>query len=357
MEEIKDFRRREITIYNKTEKGLQRPDFDYRPLCHKPREYAMFKESFKNNPRTILLMGVYDFYHKHYKKFIFVPFLVLIAAFVSIFLHVQQTGDYINKDISLKGGIVLTIQSESAVDISSLGSALVPVFAPNEVSIRLLDAAGRQIGFLVESDLQDISQEKIDEVLATVEQQIGKPLSKDDYSLETVGSALGASFFTQAMKALLLAFIFMGIVVLLYFRSFVPSTGVMLCALSDIVGTVAISNLLGIKFGTASIAALLMLVGYSIDTDILLTTRVLKRKDGTVREAVIGAFKTGMTMTLTSIAAVVIALIFTQSEVIRQIMTVLLIGLALDIIYTWAQNAGILLWYIERKNGNKEDTH
>ena len=43
-----------------------------------------------------------------------------------------------------------------------------------------------------------------------------------------------------------------------------------------------------------------------------------------------------------------VALIFTQSEVIRQIMTILLIGLVVDIINTWIQNAGLLLWYVEK---------
>lgn len=78
-------------------------------------------------------------------------------------------------------------------------------------------------------------------------------------------------------------------------------------ALSDIVVTVAVINILGIKMGTAGIAALLMLIGYSIDTDIMLTTKVLKRKDTSIHKAVRKAFKTGMTMTLTTIAAVTVA--------------------------------------------------
>ncbi len=302
-------------------------------------------------------MGAYEFYHQHYKKLLFVPFIILLIGIFSIIIHIQSTGDFISKDISLKGGIVLTIHGDAPVDIPSLLSLLQPVFDPNEVSVRLLNTAGRQIGFLIESDLQNIAQVKLDEILAAVEQHLGKQLSREEYSLETVGSSLGASFFNQTMKALLLAFIFMGIVVFIYFRTFVPCTGIILCAFSDIVVTVAIANMLGIKFGTAGIEALLMLVGYSIDTDILLTTRVLRRKENSLRDAITGAFKTGMTMTVTSIVAVVVSLIFTQSEVIRQIMVILLIGLVLDILNTWVQNAGILMWYVEKKHGVQEAVH
>ena len=49
-------------------------------------------------------------------------------------------------------------------------------------------------------------------------------------------------------------------------------------------------------------AALLMLIGYSVDSDILLTNRVLKRQ-GNLADKMAGAFTTGFIMTSTAIAA------------------------------------------------------
>ena len=40
----------------------------------------------------------------------------------------------------------------------------------------------------------------------------------------------------------------------------------------------ALIDFLGIEISAAGIAAFLMLIGYSVDTDILLTSRALKRK-------------------------------------------------------------------------------
>lgn len=151
------------------------------------------------------------------------------------------------------------------------------------------------------------------------------------------------------MIAILIAFVFMGVVVFLYFKTIVPSTAVILAAFSDMVITLAIVNILGIKLSTASIAAFLMLIGYSVDTDILLSTRVLKRKGGDVISRVYSAMKTGLTMNATTLAAVVTALVLTQSEVIRQIMIILLIGLFVDMINTWIQNVGIIRLYLEKK--------
>ena len=141
----------------------------------------------------------------------------------------------------------------------------------------------------------------------------------------------------------------MGLVVMIYFRTFVPSMAIIIAAFSDMVFALAMSNLMGMRIGTAGIAAFLMLIGYSVDTDILLTVRVLKRKEGTIMDRIYGAIKTGMTETMTAVVAVVVALIVTQSEVISQIMIILLFGLIADIFNTWIQNVGFLRMHVEKQ--------
>jgi len=58
--------------------------------------------------------------------------------------------------------------------------------------------------------------------------------------------------------------------------------------------------------------------------------------------------KTGLTMTLASMAAVIVALIVTTSDTLHQIMLILLIGLIADIINTWLQNAVLLRIYMKK---------
>jgi len=74
-------------------------------------------------------------------------------------------------------------------------------------------------------------------------------------------------------------------------------------AIADILIAAASMNLTGVQLSLGTVAALLMLIGYSVDTDILLSMRVLKRK-GAVDEKIVGAMGTGLTMTGTTIAAV-----------------------------------------------------
>ena len=184
-----------------------------------------------------------------------------------------------------------------------------------------------------------------------IEDYLGFSLNESNSSFEFTGSSLSDSFYNQLLIAILFAFLFMGIVVFFLFRTFVPSMAVIFSAFADIVMTLAIVDLFGIKMSSAGIVAFLMLIGYSVDTDILLTTRMLKRKEWSLNERIFGAFKTGITMTLTSLLAISFALFVVSSfsVVLTQIFTILVIGLGFDLLNTWITNVSILKWYMEKR--------
>jgi len=136
----------------------------------------------------------------------------------------------------------------------------------------------------------------------------------------------------------------------IYIKFSVPSMAVITCAFADILMPLAVIDFIGMKISSAGIVAFLMLIGYSVDTDILLTTRVLNRKQDSVNNAIWGAFKTGSTMTLTSIVSVLIGLVVVHSfqSILNQIFTILIIGLFFDLFNTWVTNTILIKWYVER---------
>jgi len=290
-------------------------------------------------------MSFKTIYEKKYKFLLIIPFILIVLAIIQIGVQTAVTGDFVNKGISLKGGSTITVEYDSSISVQTIESMLNEKFPLAEVSIRVLSSAGKTTAIAIDSDAQD--NDEIDVLVKVVKSELN--IKDDQYSVEVMGSSLGTSFFKQTVFALLIAFVLMGIVVFIYFRTLAPSLAVILAAFSDIVVTLAIFNLTGMKLSTAGIAAFLMLIGYSVDTDILLSTRVLKRKDGTVMERIYGAMKTGLTMSSTTISAVLVALLFVQSEVVKQIMLILFIGLLVDLIMTWIQNVGVLRIYLERK--------
>ncbi len=288
-----------------------------------------------------------QFYESKYKMLLIIPFAILLLALVQIGVQYQQTGDFVNKGVTLKGGSTFTLTDGSVISVAELSGFLATAFPDEEMSVRTLGSAGSSISLAIDSSFS----EKAD--ITKLELLLVKKLDlqKNDYTIEVMGSSLGERFFTQTLTALLIAFVLMGIVVFFYFKSPAPSFAVILAAFSDIVVTVSIFNLTGIPLSTAGIAAFLMLIGYSVDTDILLSSRVLKRKEGSVMSRVYGAMKTGLTMSATTLTAVIVALIFVKSDVVKQIMIILLIGLLVDLLMTWIQNVGILRLYLEKKHG------
>ncbi|PIN94521.1 hypothetical protein COU53_03135 [Candidatus Pacearchaeota archaeon CG10_big_fil_rev_8_21_14_0_10_30_48] len=283
------------------------------------------------------------FYNKNYKLILVIPLIFLLACSFYLYNFQKVNGDIISKDITLSGGTSIQINTDR--NIEELRTILEANF--EEVSIRAISdvLTGKQLALVIETTAD------VDEIQPFLEKEMGFVLNEENSSIEFTGSSLSDSFYNQLRFALLLSFILMALVVFIIFRTFVPSIAVVFAALGDILMTLVIVNFLGMKLSTAGIVAFLMLIGYSVDTDILLTTRVIKRKEGEVNERIFGAFKTGMTMTLTSLVVVIVSFILTSgfSKVFNQIFAILIIGLIFDIMNTWLFNASIIKWYAEKK--------
>lgn len=285
---------------------------------------------------------------KHYKTLLIIPLVIILFSFVYLGIFHSQNNDFIYKDISLTGGTSLTLYGQ--FDIQTV---------KNDLSSQLTDlnikeisdlTTGKQLAIILETTTEG------DETKSIVQNYVGYTLDDENSSFEFTGSSLSDSFYRQLLFAILVAFIFMAIVVFIIFRTAVPSGAVIISAFADILMTIVAVDILGIKMSSAGIIALLMLIGYSVDTDILLTNRLLKRHDGTLNERIHGAFKTGITMTLTSLVAVGVALVVVKSFSITltQIFLILVIGLTFDIFNTWITNVSILKWYSLKKHGGKK---
>jgi len=270
----------------------------------------------------------------NYRKLLIIPIILLIFSLG--YLYVATTGPGLERDIDLKGGTQISIEFESSIN----GDSIKSILAEFEPKIK----TGRSInGFTVIIEVE--SSVNTSEVMQKLE---NSGYSFENYSVQTMGPILGESFFKQSQYALAFAFVFMAIVIFIIFRKLLPSFYVVLCASADIIETLAFSQILGIKLSLASFSALLLLVGYSVDTDILLTTRLLKA-GGDVKENMKNALKTGLTMSATTLTVLLSLYFISTSGIIQQIASVLIIGLVLDITNTWLLNAPLIRWYIEKK--------
>jgi preprotein translocase subunit SecF len=300
-------------------------------------------------PKEPLATRISNFYHNNYKALFWIPIILLILAIVQIGYQGATTGDFIKKGVAFTGGFNIEVETQYN-DVVGLERQLLEIFPDGDITSRIITQAGRQKSIAVESS-REIDEKKLVSALREIIGKQDPNVLTQEFKQQEFSPEFASNFFKTTITAVIIAFIFMALTVFIYFRVFIPSIAVVLAAFSDIVVTIAIFNLLGMRLAPGGIAAFLMLIGYSVDTDILLSTRTLKEKAGTVQSRINSAFRTGIVMSITSLAAVAVAFYFSQADILKQIMTVLFIGLSVDVIMTWLQNAAIIRWYIDKKGG------
>ncbi len=274
----------------------------------------------------------------NYKLLIIVPIIVAIISFSSLAIFGIEPG------VDLKGGTMAEITLNHDMNSNEIASLLQKSLHIEEVKIISNNNRHVTVEF---SDSVDIGEfRKATESIGTVS------------SFNTVGPVLSEEAMGQVYWAILFAFIFMAITVLLVFKQIVPAFAVIISAFLDIVFAAGGMAVLRVPLSIASVGALLMLIGYSVDTDIMLTTRLLKRKNGTEVERATEAMKTGLTMSIAAIAAMAVLYIVTiltmpQARTLSEISIVLILGLIADILNTWFLNLGILRKFIDYQKDKK----
>ncbi|WP_292424739.1 protein translocase subunit SecF [Methanoregula sp.] len=283
-------------------------------------------------------MGLFSYNIEKYspKQLVIIPMVLLAISLVVLAFVTVTVGMPVKPGIDFSGGTAVTVITPDTSDQIRTLFADYPL-----VSISEGLSNGKFITF---ATMDDAKYKSLTTLIAS---------KYPDARVDQIGESFGKTLQDQAFIAMILAFIGMAIVVFVSFRTFVPSCAVVLSAFADMVMTAAMMNVVGISLSLGTTAALLMLIGYSVDSDILLTTRVLKRQ-GKLNDKLTGAFHTGIIMTSTTLAAVTMLLIVSwlgQVQVIEEISAVLLIGLIFDILNTWLTNVGILKWYVLKGGG------
>lgn len=282
-------------------------------------------------------MGLIDYNIEKYtpQQLVAIPLVLFVISLILLASTMLATGMPVTPGIDFSGGTAVTIITPDSREQLQATFAGYPLNDIGDVN----NGKFLKFGTMDDAQYQSLSQ--------LISQRY------PDAKIDQIGESFGKSLQYQAALALIFSFIGMAIVVFLSFRTFVPSAAVVLSAMADMAMTAAVMNIVGIPLSLGTTAALLMLIGYSVDSDILLTNRVLKRQ-GKLNDKLMGAFHTGMIMTSTTLAATVALFVvswFGSVQILMEISAVLLIGLVADILNTWLTNVGILKWYVMKGGG------
>lgn len=173
----------------------------------------------------------------------------------------------LNYGIDFQGGTLIEIRTQQAADLSALrgrlsglglGDVELQEFgAPNDVLIRLKTQPGGE----------EVQQQAI----AKVRDALGEGI--DYRRVEVVGPKVSGELTRDGIIAVVLALV--AVMTYIWFRfEWQFSVGTVAALLHDVFLTIGLLSVLGIEFNLASIAAILTIVGYSLNDTVVVFDRI-----------------------------------------------------------------------------------
>lgn len=251
--------------------------------------------------------------------------LLVLGSLVSLFTKGLELG------LDFTGGTVIEVQFEQQADLDKVRNALAGAgFADAQVQY----FGSSQDVMIRIAPREGVQQKAIGEQILTVINTVAAtPVTVN--KVDVVGSAVGDELKEDGFLAVLAALV--GILIYVAARfEWRFSVGAVASLLHDVIITLGMFSVTGMEFDLTVLAAILALIGYSINDTIVVFDRIRetfrKMRDLTTDESVNEAITTTLsrtTMTSFTTALTLIVLFFMGGAMIHGFATALLFGIAI----------------------------
>jgi preprotein translocase SecF subunit len=193
-----------------------------------------------------------------YKKF-----FILVSASLVFFSFILIFSKGLNLGVDFKGGTTIEIRLEKKMDIEKIRNSL----SKSKINNFSVKEFGTANDLLIYTD-NSISPNDIKNIL---EKDLKEKITIR--KIETVGPKVGSELIKSAIYSVLLCLI--AIFLYLWFRfEWQFSLGGIVALFHDLIITVGVFALLGLQFDLSIIAALLTILGYSINDTVIIYDRI-----------------------------------------------------------------------------------
>ena len=177
----------------------------------------------------------------------------------------------LNLGIDFKGGILLEVRTSSNISIAKIRNEISNLNI-GEISIQEF---GQDSDYLIRVERQEGSDNAQQIAVEAIKASLNKAFSKDiEYRrLEYVGPTVSKDLVKDGVMAIIFAIIAM--LAYIWFRFELPfALGAIVALMHDITLTMGLFAILGLEFNLATVAAILLIIGYSMNDTVVVYDRI-----------------------------------------------------------------------------------
>ena len=299
----------------------------------------------------------FDFF-KRWKLWLGISGLMMIVAFTSFMLQGLNFG------IDFRGGTTIRTESAQPVDVAAYRAAIDTLGLGDVTITEVFDPTfdEDQNVSMVRIQAQDGAEAVSAQMIADVEAALATEVPDIQFvSVESVGSKVSGELIQTAVIAVVLAIGAVLVYIWLRFE-WQFALGAVAALVHDVILTIGIFSELQIRFDLAIIAALLTIVGYSLNDTVVVFDRVRenlrKYKKKTLSEVLnISINKTLSRTVMTSVTTLLalIALFVLGGDVIRGFVFAMIWGVVVGTYSSVFVASAILLYLGVKRDWSKPD--
>ena len=201
-------------------------------------------------------------FNKYYNKFNILSSVLVIISLLFLFFKGLNFG------IDFKGGTLIELRSaDSKINVSSLRDK----FNQMELGDVSVKKFGNETDYLIKFENKDNKKNIIEEIKKRLDQSFGNDF--DFRRVENVGPKVSAELLRSGIIAISLALALMLIYIWIRFE-WQFSLGAILALFHDVIVTLGLFSFLNLEINLSIIAAVLTIVGYSMNDTVVIFDRV-----------------------------------------------------------------------------------
>ncbi|MDO4479218.1 MAG: protein translocase subunit SecD [Lachnospiraceae bacterium] len=296
---------------------------------------------------------------KHRVKFAAVALAVIVVGFVFMGINASQGNHALNFSLDFLGGTATTVEFNEDMPLAQLDEEVKPLVE------EITGDAGVSMQKVVNSNevvikTRSLDVEEREAMSVALQEAFG--IEETSITAESISAVVGTEMRNDAILAVIIAVVLMLLYIFIRFRDIRFASAAVIALIHDVLVVLAAYAILRVSVGNSFIAVMLTILGYSINSTIVIFDRIREklptvRRGGNLAELVNSAINATMTRSIltniTTFASILVLYIVGVSS-IKEFTLPMMVGILAGT-FSSVLLTGSLWFYLRTHTGKDKD--